>query len=131
MNAALAKINSKTWVLMNAALAKINSKTWLDNAQKENKEYNLRRLAAEKKESLALWRTVGIKWVSKIDGWIQEASSKGKHGTYASSRINPDGDTVIWLASTDKPIYELLMKHYRDRGFDVNEYYPLGIEITW
>lgn len=116
---------------MNAATAKKNSKDWLAQAQRENKDYNRERIAREKRESSALWKTRGVEWVKQIDVDIERASKQGQHHTFLPSHINPDGDLVIWLPESDRPIHQLLMKHYRDKGFNVKEYSPIALAITW
>lgn len=93
-------------------------------------DWNRKRIARERRESAALWKTRGLEWTAKINGWIEEASKKGKHGTYAPSDIGPNGDQVIWIPESDRSIHKLLMEHYRDAGFNVKEYSPLGMMIT-
>jgi hypothetical protein len=116
---------------MNAAQARSAVNQWHIEAGRENREYNRKRIAREKATAAAVWKERGDALVTKIDGWIAKASKDGKRGTYEPTDLNPNGDEVIWLKKAEQPIFELLMEHFRNEGFEVEEYQNYGMKITW
>jgi|HubBroStandDraft_5_1064220.scaffolds.fasta_scaffold05868_5 hypothetical protein len=116
---------------MNAAKARKAVEDWMVKVTKENRSYNRERIKEEDRIAAALWKEKGALFLRKIDGYIKKASSNGRRYINEPSRINPNGDTVIWLEESDRPIYKILMAHYRQQGFTVEEYEPLGFRIEW
>lgn len=114
-----------------ATQAQKTAKSWLDKANKDHKrEYNKLK-EKERAATAAMWPTRGLMWVEKIEGYIKKAAAKGNHHTYEPTSTNPNGDLIIYIGAGDKPIYEKLMQHFRDKGFTVEEYQHGGMEITW
>lgn len=91
----------------------------------------IKREAREAQTSASLWRKRGPELVAQIDSYIEKASLRGQHGIDEPSDINPNGDSIIWLKETDRPIHKFLMDHYRREGFTVEEYTPVALKITW
>ena len=116
---------------MTADTARKASADWMKKATKENKEWYQKRIARETREVAALWKKRSSILVAQIDSYITKASANGLHGTWEPSDINPNGDPIIWLNEIDRQIHILLMDHYRDQGFTVVEYTPIGLKITW
>jgi len=116
---------------MNATQAKKTAKAYLDKISREHeREYN-RLMAEEEQEAKALWKKRGPALIKQITGYIEKASAKGDHHTYAPSDVNPNGDQIIYLEESDWPAYELLMAYFRGQGFEVEEYQYHGMKITW
>lgn len=116
---------------MDATTARRFTSEWMKKATKENQEWNRRRLARENRESTLLWKKRGLALVAQIDGYIKKASVNGQHNIYEPSRINPNGDSIIWLDENYRPIHKLLIAHYREQGFTVEEYTPIALKIEW
>src|SRR5271165_6634755 len=104
---------------MNASTARKATSDWMKKAIKDNIEWDTKREMHEARVSTALWRKRGPALVSQIDGYIKKSATNGKHGIWEPSDINPNGDPIIWLNETDRPIHKLLMQYYRDKGFVV------------
>jgi len=116
---------------MNVKIARKATSDWMKKVTLENKEWNRKRVIRETRIATDLWKKRGPVLIAQIDGYIKKASANGHHGTYAPSAINPNGDPIIWLDETDRPIHYLLMDYYRAQGFTVAEYTPIGLKIEW
>ena len=116
---------------MDAANARKAASDWLEKATKENQEWNRKRIAKETREAETLWKKRGPVLVAQIDSYIRKASSNGHHEIYEPSKLNPNGDSIIWLEESDGPIHEILIGHYRKQGFTVKEFTPIALKIEW
>jgi hypothetical protein len=116
---------------MNALEARGHAKNWLEKTTKENNQWNDARKKKEDKAEATLWKKRGPELTRRIDGYIKKAALGGYHSIYEPSDINPGGDPIIWLGESDYIIHQTLIKHYRDKGFKVEEYTPYALKITW
>ncbi len=117
--------------MLKAAEAKQAAKVYYDKLVSDHAVEYKSTMAREKKAADALWAQRGETLVAQIEGYIREASKNGKHVTFAPSDVNPNGDEVIYLEDSDRPIYTMLMNYFRKNGFSVEEFQYNGMRITW
>lgn len=116
---------------MNVTQARKKAAAYINKITQDHaREYD-RIVLEDKKEAEALWKTRGAVLIKQIEGYINEASAKGDRHTYAPTSVNPSGDQIIYLCPADRPIYKLLMNHFIEEGFEVEEYQYYGMKITW
>jgi len=116
---------------MNATEAREKAKRAIAKLQRDHEMEYRATLVKKTKQAEALWKKRGSALVSQVEGYIKTAAAKGHHGTYAPSDLNPNGDEVIWVKDADLPIHEMLMNHFRNEGYAVEEYQSGGMKITW
>ena len=116
---------------MDAIIARKATSNWLKKAWEDHElEYKSIK-AREHRETEAMWPTRGKLWVRKINSYIEKASAQGLNCLHEPNSCNPYGDCIIYIGKGDLPIYQKLMQFFRDKGFHVEEYDDMGMEITW
>ncbi len=88
-------------------------------------------MAKQTKEIEARWKERGQMWITKIEGYIKKAAAKGDNYVWEPNTTNPNGSEIIYVGAGDYLIHKKLMEHFRNLGFNVQEYMYGGMKITW
>jgi hypothetical protein len=117
--------------MLKASEAKQASKKYYNKLVSDHEVEYAQIMERERKQTARIWALRGEAFAEKIEGWIRKAAKAGRHSTYEPSDINVHGDEVIWLKKEDQPIHDKLMDYFRQNGFKVTEFSPLGMKIEW
>jgi hypothetical protein len=108
---------------MNAREARKNSKAYRDKLIRDNaawrKKYDAEQARLFKKRKAERWDIV----IAKIDKQIKELSLKG-HREFGLEEI-------LYFPGDDSILFEALMQHYKEEGFEVKEYQGFGLKLSW